>query len=125
MILCSKICFTEGLNQSMTAMENENKNKIKRWGLAGYLIAGAIFTFSNKFKVTIFHDLMILAIAIYAGNRFYYLREKIKFTERKVVRNLLATIIILFLSALVIGFLTPILNLIVFHSRFKELLPLN
>lgn len=105
-------------------MENENKNKIKKWGLAGYLIAGAIFILSNKFKVTIFHDLIVLVIAIYAGNRFYYLRERLRFTENRFLKNLLATIIILFLSALLIGFLTPLLSLVIFHSRFRGLLPL-
>lgn len=96
---------------------------IRRWGWQSWFIAGVIFAFSDQFKVTAFHDLMILAIAIYAGSWFFRLRNKLRLTNNSFVKSILSLIFILLLSGFVIGLLTPLLNLVIFYSPFRNLLP--
>jgi len=94
-------------SQLMTAMENNQK--IKKWGLASYLIAGTIWYYSSNFKATPLSEVIILVVAVSAGILFYRVREVLRFTNKKFIRNIIAAIIVLAVSMLLIGFLTSLI----------------
>lgn len=97
-------------------MEDEkNKSNIltkKRslWS-GGYIVAGLIYYFSyeNNFAKTTVDQFIVLVVAIMAGVLYSRLKKRIRFMQNDIGKGIVAAIVLIIVSAFLIGGLTRVL----------------
>lgn len=80
-----------------------------KW-IGGYIVAGAVWYYSEKFRQTTIDSIIVLVIAIAAGFFFYRIHAKLGSIKNYILRDISAFFIVLIIAGAAIGFLTAIAN---------------
>lgn len=99
------LCF---LPAERNGMENQPQPEvIKKNSLAGYVVAGLVWTFAQNFAKSTADQLVVLVIAIGTGYFYHRLKAKIKIRS-EVLRVVITFIIIEVAAGFLVGFLTAL-----------------
>lgn len=99
-------------------IKTKNKQSWTRW-IGGYIIAGLIWAMAQGFRNTMGGEIVVLVIAVVAGFFYYPLKAKIKIGS-SFIRVVVTFLIIMIISAIAIGFLTPFANLSLNESNATQ-----
>jgi hypothetical protein len=89
-------------------LTNQKEAASRKW-IIGFLIAGSINYFAQQFNKSSLDELVILSVAIGAGYLYHRLKLRIQI-KNGAARGIVTYLILLVISAVLIGFITGIVN---------------